>query len=136
MKNLIGDLLKKYQKNIYVFFRVLVGLLFLQHGAQKLFGWFSTKGAVQLFSLMGLAGVIEFFGGLAIALGILTRLSALGSIITMLWAYFQVHFPKGIIPIMNKGELALVYLAAFLVILVFGAGKWSLEKKLWGKEIF
>ncbi len=136
MKNLIGDLLKKYQKNIFVFFRVLVGLLFLQHGAQKLFGWFSTKGAVQLFSLMGLAGVIEFFGGLAIALGILTRLSALGSIITMLWAYFQVHFPKGIIPIMNKGELALVYLAAFLVILVFGAGKWSLEKKLWGKEIF
>ena len=136
MKNLFGDVLKKYSKDIYVLFRVLVGLLFLQHGAQKLFGWFTTKGAVQLFSLMGLAGVIEFFGGLAIVLGVITRLSALGSILTMLWAYFQVHFANGWIPILNRGELALLYLAVFLIILVFGAGKWSLEKKLFGKEIF
>lgn len=132
----MGDVLKKYHESFYVLFRVLVGLLFFQHGAQKLFGWFTTKAAVPLFSLMGLAGVIEFFGGLAITLGILTRLAALGSILTMLWAYFKVHFANGVIPILNRGELALLYFAALLVIIVHGARKWSLERKLIKKELF
>ena len=133
---MLEKLFKKYSDSFYVVFRVLIGLLFFQHGAQKLFGWFGAKGTVQLVSLMGLAGVIEFFGGLAIALGLFTRLAASLSAITMLWAYFQVHFPKGFIPILNRGELALVYFAALLILMLHGARKWGLEKKLFKKELF
>ncbi|MBI2151142.1 DoxX family protein [Candidatus Woesearchaeota archaeon] len=137
MENVLGNILKKYSEQIYVLFRVLVGLLFLQHGAQKLFGWFGAQGTVQLYSLMGLAGVIEFFGGLAIVLGLFTRLAALGSAVTMLVAYFKVHFSLAAwLPIVNKGELALLYFAAFLVLLVWGAGKLSLEKVWLKKELF
>jgi putative oxidoreductase len=136
MENAFGKLLEKYQASFYVVFRVFVGLLFFQHGAQKLLGWFGAQQSAALFSLMGLAGFIELFGGLAIALGLLTRLSALGGIATMIGAYFMVHFPKGWIPIMNKGELALLYFAAFLVLIVYGAGKFSLEKALFKKELF
>lgn len=136
MKNILGNVLKKYSGGFYVLFRLFVGLLFLQHGAQKLFGWFGAQGTASLFSLMGIVGVIEFFGGLVIALGLLTRLAALGGIITMLGAYFKVHFSNGWIPVMNGGELALLYLAAFLVLVVYGARKWSLERAILKKEVF
>src|SRR3989338_6642327 len=133
MKHLFGLLFERHQDLFYVVFRVLVGLLFFQHGAQKLFGLFGAKGSVELFSLMGLAGTIEFFGGLAIALGLLTRLSALFGIASMAWAYFLFHMdisniPDGLVPIMNKGQLALLYLAAFLVIFAYGAKKFCLEE--------
>ncbi len=85
---------------------------------------------------MGLAGVIEFFGGLALAVGLFTRLAALGGLATMISAYFMAHFPNGWIPIMNKGELALLYFAAFLIFIIYGAGKFSLEHALFKKEIF
>ena len=136
MKNILGNVLKKYQSGFYVVFRVFVGLLFFQHGAQKLFGWFGAQGTANLFSLMGVAGVIEVFGGLAIALGLLTRLAALGGIIDVIGAYFIAHFPQGWIPIMNKGELALLYFAAFLILIVYGAGKLSLERAILKKELF
>jgi len=136
MKEALGNRIKKYHEYFYIIFRVFVGLLFFQHGAQKLFGWFGAKGTVELFSLMGFVGIIEFFGGLAIAIGLLTRLAALGSVIIMIGAYFKAHFPNGWMPIMNRGELALMFLVAFLIILVQGARKWSLEKALFKKELF
>ena len=122
----------------YFVFRVLVGLLFLQHGLQKLFGMFGGLGgnSAELFSLMGLAGTIELLGGLAIALGLFARLGAFIAAIEMLIAYFMIHVPQGLIPFVNKGELALLYVAAFLVIMAFGARKWSLEKALMKKEVF
>ena len=135
MENSIGKVVQKSQAGFYFVFRVLVGLLFFQHGAQKLFGWFGGQ-SVELMSLMGLAGTIEFFGGLAIALGLFTRLAALGSGLIMIGAYVKVHLPMGMIPIVNKGELALLFLACFLVLVVWGAGKLSLEKALWKKELF
>jgi len=136
MKEIFGKQVKKYDESFYVIFRIFAGFLFFQHGAQKLFGWFGAKGTVELFSLMGFVGVVEFFGGLAIVIGLLTRLAAFGSAAIMIAAYFKAHFPSGWIPIMNKGELALMFLIAFLIILVRGAGKWSLEKKLFKKELF
>ena len=107
----------------------------MQHGAQKLFGMFGFQ-AVPLTSLFGLAGIIEFFGGLAIALGFFTRLAALISALEMGAAYFMVHIPQGLMPILNQGELALLYFASFLVITVYGARRLSLEKALLKKEIF
>ncbi len=135
LMEIINKILKSYHDYLYFVFRVFVGLLFFQHGAQKLLGWFGGNIAVP-YSLMFFAGLIETFGGLAIAFGVLTRLAALGSAIEMLFAYFMVHAPQGAIPIINKGELALLYFAAFLVIIYHGAKKWGLEKAVLDKEIF
>ena len=141
---IIGKYTEKHIDKLYLVFRVLIGLLFFQHGGQKLFGWFGglsgDSASVALLSLMGLAGVIELVGGLAIALGFFSRLAALGGALEMIAAYFIVHFPQGLNPFTfppgNGGELALIYLASFLVILAFGSRKWSLEKSLLKKEIF
>jgi putative oxidoreductase len=131
-------MLRMFEKSgdtLYFVFRVLAGLLFFQHGAQKLLGWFGGN-KVALFSQMGLAGTIELLGGLFIALGLFTRLAALFSGLLMLAAYFMAHFSQGLVPIVNGGELALLYLATWLVLLAYGAKKWSLEKALWNKERF
>ncbi|MDO8511600.1 MAG: DoxX family protein [Nanoarchaeota archaeon] len=130
------DKLQKYHAEGYAVFRIIVGLMFAQHGAQKLFGWFGAKGMVSLVSLMGLAGTIELVGGLAIALGFFSRLSAVGGMAVMIGALATVHFPNGLIPIVNKGELALLFLACFVMVVVHGNGKWSLEKLLLKKEVF
>ena len=133
-------LIEKYANKDYLYFvfRVFVGLLFLQHGLQKLLGMFGGLGGqpAELFSLMGLAGIIETFGGIAIALGLFTRLIAFVTAIEMAVAYFMVHIPIGAVPLLNQGEPALLYFASFLVIMVYGAGKWSLEKALMKKEVF
>ena len=128
--------LQKYHMEGYAIFRIIVGLMFVQHGAQKLLGWFGAQGTVPLFSLMGLAGVIELVGGLAIAVGFFSRLASIGGLAVMIGALATVHFPQGLVPIVNKGELALLFLACFLVIAVHGNGKWSLEQAVLKKEMF
>jgi|SRR3989344_1217109 len=130
------DFLKKNSETLYVVFRVLVGFMFFQHGAQKLLGWFGGNGGAALVSMMGLAGVIELIGGLAILLGFFSRLAAVGGTLVMLGALVTVHFPKGWNPLANMGEPALLYLAAFLVVMAYGNGKWSVEKSLLKKEMF
>ncbi len=109
----------------YNLMRLLFGLLFAFHGAQKLFGAFGGNQAKN--GLMWAAGAIEFFGGLAIALGFLTSLAALICSAQMLVAYFYAHFPQGWVPIQNRGELALVYLVGFFFIMTRGGGSWSLD---------
>ena len=128
--------LEKNHNYFYFVFRVLVGFMFFSHGAQKLFGWFGGNAvelmnlfAFNMSSLFVLAGLIEFFGGLFIAAGFFTRVSALFGIFDMIGAFFIGHVSNGWIPIINKGELALLYLVAFLVILSYGPGKWALDKK-------
>jgi putative oxidoreductase len=132
---MIGKYLGGKEEYFYFAFRVLIGFIFFQHGAQKLFGVFGGK-SVALFSLMGLAGVIEFFGGIAIAFGLFTRLVALFTGIEMAFAYLMVHISHGWMPIVNKGELALLYLSGFLVLIAYGAKKWSVERALLKKEFF
>ncbi len=132
---------KYVSKNYFYFvFRIFVGLLFLQHGIQKLFGAFGGIGGngqpVELISLMGLAGLIETLGGLAITFGLFARLAAFVAGIEMLIAYFIAHMPNGSIPLLNQGELALLYFASFLIIMVYGAGILSLEKLIFKKEFF
>jgi len=109
----------------YFLMRVFFGLLFSFHGAQKLFGFFG--GSKVEDPLMLVAGGIELVGGLAIALGIFTQLVSLIAAIEMLVAYFIAHFPRGLWPIENKGELALLYFFVFFVILSRGASRWSLD---------
>lgn len=127
------DCLSKYGTQFYGVFRVLVGLMFFMHGAGKLFGWFGGT-AQAVGSLIGVAGVVETLVGLALVLGLWSRLAALGGAITMLVAYFYMHL--GWNPLTSGGELAVMYFVAFLVIMRDGAGSWSLEKHIWGKEKF
>jgi len=114
-------------------FRVVFGLMFMQHGAQKLFAMFGREEPVELFSQMGLAGVLEFYGGLLIVLGLLTRPVAFVLAGEMAWAYFQSHFPRGWVPIVNRGELTVLYCFAFLYLTFRGGGSFSLDG-LWSRR--
>jgi len=125
----------------YTIFRVGVGLMFFQHGLQKVFGLFGGVGGTgmgvpDLTSLFGYAGLIELIGGLAVILGVFTRLSALIVVIEMAVAYFMVHAPKGAIPLLNGGELAVLFFLTHLLMLKYGSGKWGLERAMLGKEVF
>ena len=107
--------------------RIVFGLMFMQHGAQKLFAMFGREEAVDLFSQMGLAGVLEFFGGALIVLGLLTRPVAFVLAGEMAWAYFQAHFPRGWVPVMNRGETVVLFCWAFLFLAANGGGAFSLD---------
>lgn len=131
---ILGRLIPEGRGEIfYLVFRVLVGGLFLFHGLQK-FGFLGGAPATE--NLFILAGFIELIGGTVILLGLLTRLAALIGALEMVGAYFMVHVPNGLLPISNGGELALLYLAAFIGIFSYGSGKYGLEKILRKKEIF
>jgi len=109
--------------------RIMSGLLLLQHGLAKLFHF--PAGAVpptlSLTSMPGLAGFIEFFCGILLVLGLLTRPAAfLASGMTAV-AYFFAHAPQGFFPILNRGELAVLYCFVFLYICAAGAGPWSID---------
>jgi putative oxidoreductase len=112
---------------LYGVLRIVAGLLFAQHGAQKLFGAFGGE-QVELATLMGLAGVIEFFGGLLIAAGIFTRWAAFIASGQMAVAYFMAHAPQGFYPIVNRGELAALYCFLFLYMAARGGGRLALGK--------
>lgn len=120
----------------YFVLRILVGFMFFTHGAQKLFGWFGGQGSVELFSLLGLAGVIESVGGLLIFVGLFTRLAAFIAALEMVIAYFIVHIPISLVPLVNGGEPAVLFFAAFLLLMVHGGKIISLERYLFKKEYF
>jgi putative oxidoreductase len=121
------SLLAPYSSTLYTLLRIVAGLLFSLHGIQKLFGAFGRPEPVDLMSQMGLAGIIETGAGLAIALGAFTSPVAFLASGQMAVAYFQAHLPRGIWPIMNGGELALLYCFLFLYIASQGSGKWSVR---------
>ncbi len=114
--------------------RIITGLLLLQHGTQKLFGFPpSDMGQPELVSLMGLAGLLEFFGGLLIIVGLFTRPAAFVLSGFMAVAYFMAHAPGGFYPVLNGGELAVLYCFVFLYLVYAGPGPWSLDA-LRGRE--
>lgn len=123
--------LGQFSPYLYAVLRIVAGFLFACHGAQKLFGvlgGFGQPGAtVPLFSLMGLAGVIEFFGGLLIIVGWLTGYVAFIASGEMAAAYFMGHFPRSFWPIENNGEPAVLFCFIFLYMASRGAGVWSID---------
>ncbi len=128
------NFLKKNDVYFHFVFRVLVGFTFFMHGAQKLFGWFGGKAVADVTSMFGAAGVIETVGGLAIVLGLFVRPVALVTAVEMAFAWFVAHAPKGWNPLQNGGEAALLFFAAFVMLVAHGAGKWGLERAIWRKE--
>ncbi len=112
--------------------RIAIGILFWSHGAQKLLGWFGGAGpdggTVELMSRFGAAGVLEFFGGLAIILGLFTQPVAFVLAGQMAVAYFWIHAGGGDLWWWsNRGELAALYSWAFLLISTLEVGDWSLD---------
>lgn len=120
--------------HFYLLLRVIAGLLFASHGAQKLFGLFGGVGGVPgatvpLLSLIGLAGWLELVGGLLIACGVLTSYAAFVASGEMAFAYFMQHLPRGVWPIQNGGELAVLYCFLFLYIAANGTWMRGMERR-------
>jgi putative oxidoreductase len=107
--------------------RVVAGLMFWQHGAQKLFGWLGGRQVEDLASLAGLAGVLEFGGGILILLGLFTRPVAFILSGEMAFAYFLSHAPRALWPIENRGEPSVLFCFLFLFFAAHGAGRYSLD---------
>jgi putative oxidoreductase len=112
--------------------RIVAGFLLIAHGAQKLFGFLAPPGMPSFppFSQMWVGGVLEFFGGLLLLLGLFTRPVAFILSGMMAVAYFQMHVPGGFWPLQNKGELAALYSFVFLFLAVAGGGEWSVDRLL------
>jgi putative oxidoreductase len=124
--------LARLEPRLLSILRIVAGFLFMAHGAQKLFGFpGSGQGArPALLSLIGIGGILEFFGGLLILLGLLTRPVAFILSGMMAVAYFMAHAPGGFWPLLNRGELAVLYCFLFLYFAAAGGGAWSLDRLL------
>jgi putative oxidoreductase len=123
----VNKILGRFSELFFALLRLVAGLLFACHGAQKLFGVLGGHQAA-LMSQAGLAGVIEFFGGFCIAFGLITSIAAFIASGEMAWAYFQAHAPRSYFPIQNQGEAAVLYCFLFLYIASRGGGPYSLDR--------
>jgi putative oxidoreductase len=112
--------------------RIIVGLVLLQYGLAKLFGWPAVKMFQDLpwFSLFGIAGMFELVGGTLLVLGLFTRPVAFILSGEMAAAYFIEHFPHSFLPILNQGDLAVTLCFTFLYLSFAGGGPWSLDAVL------
>lgn len=108
-------------------FRIVAAALFVEHGFQKLFGFPPGMGPVPLHSLAGTAGIIESVGGVLLLIGLFVHLAALVLAGEMAVAYFMVHAPHSFFPVVNHGEIAVLYCFTFLYFAVAGGGVWSLD---------
>src|ERR1043165_8123699 len=111
--------------------RIVAAFLFIAHGTQKLFAKPPAPyqmPPLKLMSQFGFAGILETFGGLAMLLGLFTRPGAFLLSGEMAVAYFQVHFPKAFLPILNQGELPVLFCFIWLYFVFAGGGRWSLDR--------
>jgi putative oxidoreductase len=108
--------------------RIIIGLLFLQHGAEKLWGFAVGRIDHDFGTLRGFAGPLEVAGGTLIALGLFTRFTAFILCGEMAVAYFRSWAPRGFFPIQNGGEEAVLFCYIYLWLVTAGAGVWSLDR--------
>ncbi len=127
---------KMWTPRILGILRIVVGFLFLQHGTAKWFGMphVAMFDGMNMMSLIGVAGVLELAGGLLVCLGIFTRVAAFILSGEMAVGYFMVHAPQGLLPILNQGELAVMYCFVFLYLAVAGSGSYSVGALLCRKN--
>jgi len=125
------EFLDSWSARVLSVLRIITGFLFMWHGTQKLFNFppSESKGEVPAFITYG-AGSLEFFGGILILIGLFTRSTAFVMSGLMAVAYFMAHGLKAFLPIVNKGELAVLYCFVFLYFVFAGGGAWSADKLL------
>lgn len=127
--NRAGRTLDNYREHSYALLRIVTGYLFLWHGTQKLLDFPSAYPFGDLSPLMATGGVIELVGGALVCVGLLTRAAAFVCSGQMAVAYWMFHAPQAnpIFPILNGGDLAILYSFAFLYIACRGDGIWSID---------
>jgi|SRR5579871_507550 len=121
------DRFSKYQPEVLSIARVVIGLIFLEHGTSKLLDFPHGTTQPALASLIGVQGVIEIVGGVLFIIGFLTRPVAFILAGDMAVAYFMAHAPKAMYPMLNGGDAAILYCFVFLIYLVSGPGRWSVD---------
>ena len=117
----------KWAPQLLSVLRIVTAFLFMEHGGMKLFGFPAPMGNIPLVSLMGLAGMLEVFGGLLILIGLFTRPVAFILSGEMAFAYFMAHAPNGFWPVLNHGEAAVMYCFTYLYLAAAGGGPWSVD---------
>ena len=127
----IANSLSTWGPRLLSLMRIILAFMFAAHGSQKLFNLPPGKmPSPELFSIVGLAGVLEFGGGVLLLIGLFTRPVAFLLSGTMAVAYFMAHAPQGFLPIVNGGELAVTYCWVFLYLSAAGGGPWSVDALL------
>ncbi len=126
-----GSFFDSWRSRVLAALRIVTAYLLIPHGTAKLFGapHLAMFDGLQLVSLMGLAGVLEVFGGVLILIGLFTRPVAFILCGFMAVAYFMAHASQGhvLLPLLNQGELAVLYCFVFLYLVFAGAGAWSVD---------
>lgn len=120
--------------------RIVTALLLIEHGAQKLFGFPSPPSAAMggmpaAFSLIWYAAVLEFFGGILLLVGLVTRLAAFVLSGEMAFAYWIAHAPRSPFPVLNGGDAAILFCFVFLFLAAAGGGAWSLDRLRQGRGV-
>ena len=128
----MATFMRRFDGETYALLRIMAGLLFLWHGASKLFGFPAPVPDAPAFVIY-LGGAIEFVGGSLVAIGLFTRWAAFLCSGMMASAYWMVHGTNHLFPLINKGELAALYCFVFLFIAAHGAGMWSVDGTRSGK---
>ncbi|MCW3124671.1 MAG: LuxR family transcriptional regulator [Bacteroidetes bacterium] len=118
--------LSKYEAQIYAVLRIVAGFLFLWHGSQKLLHFPPSEHEMPLY-IVAIAGPIEFLGGILIMIGFLTRWAAFIACGEMAFAYWSAHGLHAVLPIVNHGELAVLYCFLFLFFAARGSGIFSID---------
>jgi putative oxidoreductase len=122
------DRFSKYTPEVLSIARIVIGLLFLEHGSSKLFDFpHGTMAQPSMGSLIWFQGVIELVGGALFAAGFLTRPVAFILAGDMAVAYFMAHASKGFYPMLNGGDAAILYCFVFLIYFVTGPGRWAAD---------
>jgi putative oxidoreductase len=122
------DRVSKYAPEVLSIARIVIGLLFLEHGTSKLFDFpHGTMAQPTMGSLIWFQGIIELVGGVLFILGFQTRLVAFILAGDMAVAYFMAHEPKALYPMLNGGDAAILYCFVFLIYFVSGPGRWSAD---------
>ena len=118
-----------WQPRALALLRIVTAYLFMSHGTSKLLGMphLAVFDGLQIFSLIGISGILELVGGLLVLIGLFTRAAAFVLSGEMAFAYFMGHAPHGnlLVPMLNQGELAVLYCFVFLYFAVAGGGAWS-----------
>jgi putative oxidoreductase len=127
----LSNFAASWQPRLLSHLRIITALLLLQHGTAKLLGFphVAMFDGLKLFSLLGVAGILEFGGGVLLLLGLFTRPVAFVLSGFTAAAYFIAHAQKSFFPILNQGELAVLYCFVLLYLAAAGGGPWSFDPK-------
>jgi putative oxidoreductase len=120
--------LSKYENQTYALLRIVAGFLFLWHGSQKFFNFPPLPAGIEVpFYIIAIGGTIEFVGGVLICTGLWTRWAAFIASGQMAYAYWSAHGTHAVLPIVNYGEMAMLYCFLFLFFAANGSGIWSVD---------